>query len=238
MCVFVAACTIAIRYGAVRRQGFIDEKEGQELQVLDYPTQQFRLLPLLASAFAFHFMGRRLASSIRETEASLKTMSGPELAARMARTHAATSGLKSLCTRIAADGIEDCRKCCGGHGYLLASGLPEIMCDFLQQCTVEGDNWVICQQTTGHLLKVAMDLMEGRPASPECQYLCRAKDLELGFGGGKNHREHGTLLRLYAIRSLRLLETLGHKLAALTGEGKSKAEASRAISVDSVAVSR
>jgi hypothetical protein len=35
-----------------------------------------------------------------------------------------------------AEGIEDCRKCCGGHGYLAASGLPELLGDYLQNCTV------------------------------------------------------------------------------------------------------
>lgn len=33
--------------------------------------------------------------------------------------HASSAGLKALCTFIAAEGLEDCRKCCGGHGVLL-----------------------------------------------------------------------------------------------------------------------
>lgn len=45
---------------------------------------------------------------------------------------------QAVCTRISADGIEDCRKACGGHGYLSSSGLPELSGNFLQQCTVEG----------------------------------------------------------------------------------------------------
>lgn len=48
------------------------------------------------------------------------------------------SAIQAVCTRIAADGIEDCRKACGGHGYLSSSGLPEMLGNFLQQCTVEG----------------------------------------------------------------------------------------------------
>jgi acyl-CoA oxidase len=39
-------------------------------------------------------------------------------------------------TTTTAEGIEDCRKCCGGHGYLAASGLPELLGDYLQNCTV------------------------------------------------------------------------------------------------------
>eukprot|EP00953_Heterococcus_sp_UTEX-ZZ885_P015784 8894-Heterococcus_DN1.PRE.4 len=54
---------------------------------------------------------------------------------------------------VSPEGIEDCRKCCGGHGYLAASGLPELLGDYLQNCTVEGENHMLTQQTVRHLLK-------------------------------------------------------------------------------------
>jgi len=31
--------------------------------------------------------------------------------------HATSSGLKSLVTTLTSEGIESCRKACGGHGY-------------------------------------------------------------------------------------------------------------------------
>lgn len=60
----------------------------------------------------------------------------------MGRAHASLAGLKSVCTMIAADGIEDCRKCCGGHGYLACSGLPELSGNFLQQVSVCVCEWM------------------------------------------------------------------------------------------------
>lgn len=60
--------------------------------------------------------------------------------------HAASSCLKSLCTEVTAAGIEDCRKACGGHGYLQSSGLPEHLGNYLQMCTVEGENHMLTQQ--------------------------------------------------------------------------------------------
>jgi acyl-CoA oxidase len=36
---------------------------------------------------------------------------------------ALSAGLKALCTIIASEGMEECRKCCGGNGYLLSSGI-------------------------------------------------------------------------------------------------------------------
>lgn len=44
------------------------------------------------------------------------------------------------------DGIEECRKLCGGHGYLCASGLPELYAVYVPACTYEGDNTILLLQ--------------------------------------------------------------------------------------------
>jgi acyl-CoA oxidase len=62
--------------------------------------------------------------------------------------------LKSFCTTYTADGIEDCRKACGGHGFLVCSGLVELSNTYLQSCTVEGDNQMLPQQVIKVLLKL------------------------------------------------------------------------------------
>ncbi|KAL7986226.1 hypothetical protein Chor_011392, partial [Crotalus horridus] len=49
------ACTIAIRYSVVRRQSELKPGE-PEAKVLDYQTQQQKLFPQLATAYAFHFV--------------------------------------------------------------------------------------------------------------------------------------------------------------------------------------
>jgi acyl-CoA oxidase len=53
------ACTITIRYSAVRQQGYDanNPKSKEELSVLDYQTQQYRLFPLLAAAYAMVLTG-------------------------------------------------------------------------------------------------------------------------------------------------------------------------------------
>ncbi len=66
--------------------------------------------------------------------------------------HAASSSLKSMCTGFVAAGIEDCRKACGGHGFLQSSGLPEFLGSYLQACTVEGENHMLTQQVTAQRL--------------------------------------------------------------------------------------
>lgn len=140
------ATTIATRYSAVRRQGGQAGGHGLERAVLDYQTQQARLLPLLAGAYACHFAAaalRRRYEAFRETsELSLL----PDL-------HATSAALKSHCTSVAAAGVETCRLLCGGHGYSMASGLPGLYAEFAPSQTYEGDNAVMLLQTARWMVK-------------------------------------------------------------------------------------
>ena len=113
------ATTIAIRYSAVRRQGNADG-DGAETKVLDYRMQQYRLLPLMAAAYGLQFTGRYMLQVFEEMQ---KGMASGDMSA-LPEVHATSSGLKSLTTRIAADGIEECRKACGG--YALHPQFPDL----------------------------------------------------------------------------------------------------------------
>jgi len=139
------ASTIAIRYSAIRRQFRSDPLNKKELKILDYPTQQHRILIPLASAFAAHFTGIWL---MKLTNESMEGKKGT-----LAEVHNASSGLKCLITMIASSGIEECRKACGGIGYSKLSGLCDLMTIYLQFNTVEGENYVLSQQLSKYLLK-------------------------------------------------------------------------------------
>merc|ERR1712176_1745063 len=75
--------------------------------------------------------------------------------------HASSSALKSFTTMITADGIEEMRKACGGHGFLACSGLPELFTTYLQSPTVEGDNHMLPQQVIRVLLKLVRAVQTG-----------------------------------------------------------------------------
>jgi acyl-CoA oxidase len=59
------ASTISLRYSAVRQQGFLkgDSANQDEQFIIDYQLQQYRLFPILASAFAYWFVGRTFLST-------------------------------------------------------------------------------------------------------------------------------------------------------------------------------
>jgi acyl-CoA oxidase len=83
--------------------------------------------------------------------------------------HSASSGLKSLCTMYAADGIEVCRRAMGGHGFHSGSGLIGINNDYLSKPTVEGDNWMITQQVASYLIKKMESIVKNPNAKPKDQ---------------------------------------------------------------------
>jgi acyl-CoA oxidase len=53
----------------------------------------------------------------------------------MAETHSVLCLGKALFSEIAYDGIEICRKACGGHGFSHYSGLPGILMDYASNLT-------------------------------------------------------------------------------------------------------
>ncbi|KAG5524099.1 hypothetical protein RHGRI_030927 [Rhododendron griersonianum] len=149
-CALSRAVCIATRYSAVRRQ-FGSQNGGPETQVIDYKTQQSRLFPLLASAYAFRFIGEWLKWLYADVTQRLQANDFSTLP----EAHACTAGLKSLTTTATADGIEECRKLCGGHGYLCSSGLPELFAVYVPACTYEGDNTVLLLQVRDMSCKVS-----------------------------------------------------------------------------------
>lgn len=158
--ILARAVTIAVRYTSIRRQfrSRDDPDEGKdEMIVLDYPTVQIRILPLLATTFALHYTGEMMYNLYARTRQSIEKGDFSEIA----ELHAASSGLKSLCTTLAADGIETCRRAMGGHGFGGGSGLIGINADYLSKPTVEGDNWMITQQVAQHLIKKMDECLKG-----------------------------------------------------------------------------
>ncbi|OCL14495.1 acyl-CoA oxidase [Glonium stellatum] len=176
--VLARGVTIAIRYCAIRRQfqdRDVQEWERGENQVLNYTMVQIRLLPLLAATFALHFTGRSMMQLYQMNQKKMnrrgsqagptqrgagpeETHSGSEL---LADLHATSCGLKSLASSVAAEGLEMCRRACGGHGYSSFSGIGPWYSDYLPTTTWEGDNYMLTQQVARYLLKSARSVLKG-----------------------------------------------------------------------------
>ena len=177
--VLARGVTIATRYAAIRRQ-FQDrdakEQDVGETQVLNYTMVQIRILPLLAATFALHFTGRGMMALYEENQRKTfadagklaTTERGPSAEELFPSTdlladlHATSCGLKALASTIAAEGLEVCRRACGGHGYSSFSGIGSWYSDYLPTVTWEGDNFLLCQQVARYLLKSARAVLQNK----------------------------------------------------------------------------
>lgn len=145
----VKAITIATRYSASRKQ-FGPEDSNAEFPVIEYQSQQYRLLPHLASIFAIqifsNFIGKVYGQLI------IKTMMGEDSTDTGLEMHALSSVAKPICAWTVRDIIQECREACGGHGYLKYAGIGELRDQNDANCTYEGENNILIQQSSNFLL--------------------------------------------------------------------------------------
>ncbi|XP_027378327.1 peroxisomal acyl-coenzyme A oxidase 2 isoform X1 [Bos indicus] len=142
------ACTIAVRYAVIRRQSRLRPSD-PEAKVLDYQTQQQKLFPPLAMAYAFHFVANNLLEFFHHSYSFI--LDGDF--ALLPELHALSAGLKAMLSDFCTQGVEQCRRACGGHGYSKLSGLPSLLTRVTASCTYEGENTVLYLQTARFLIK-------------------------------------------------------------------------------------
>eukprot|EP00127_Corallochytrium_limacisporum_P000176 Clim_evm37s6 gene=Clim_evmTU37s6 len=213
--------TIAVRYSAVRRQGYIGESQ-IELQVIDYKTQQWRVFPQLASAYALKFTGDYMMEQFHTMYNQM--MQGN--VSMLPETHASSAGLKSITTRMAGDGLEQLRRACGGAGYLRSSGIADLVGDYAGNITAEGEAYLLPQQTTRFLIKLAQGLAAGKVKKvPEsAAYLAAYKP---GNKANENSdvRSIQFLRGAYGHRAARLVADLSRRMQKSVQSGKTFEEA-------------
>lgn len=139
------AATIAIRYSLLRQQFGPPRKP--EVSILDYQSQQHKLMPMLASTYAFHFATANLVEKYSE----MKKTHDEQL---VGDVHALSAGLKSYVTSYTAKSLSVCREACGGHGYAAVNRFGSLRNDHDIFQTFEGDNTVLLQQVTNKLFFV------------------------------------------------------------------------------------
>ncbi|XP_034020500.1 peroxisomal acyl-coenzyme A oxidase 3 isoform X2 [Thalassophryne amazonica] len=145
------ALTVAIRFSATRQQ--FGPKDSEEIPVLEYQLQQWRLIPFLAAAYAFEHFTKSTYMDFIEFQMGQMMRDKSERQAELGREiHAIGCSSKPVSSWTAQRAIQECREACGGHGYLAMSRLGSIRDDNDPNCTYEGDNNVLLQQTSNYLL--------------------------------------------------------------------------------------
>eukprot|EP01129_Flabellula_baltica_P013645 TRINITY_DN6379_c0_g1_i1.p1 TRINITY_DN6379_c0_g1~~TRINITY_DN6379_c0_g1_i1.p1 ORF type:complete len:687 (+),score=125.36 TRINITY_DN6379_c0_g1_i1:17-2077(+) len=210
------ALTIAIRYSAQRKQ-FGDDGNGEEIPVLNYISQQYRLFPYLGLVFGIKFTGSKIFNLLEKLESSDLSI--------LPQLHAESAGLKSLSTALCAEAIQYARKACGGHGYSDYSGLPFLDTTFTHMETAEGENWIMTQQTARYLLKAFQKSMKGEQLRGHLSFLndlssildgkCTARTVDDFFS-------HDLLRDLYVYRISYELNNVAMQMQEMTLQGMSQ----------------
>jgi len=175
------ACTIAIRYAAIRRQ-FGGGNGKPETKLLDYVIHQRRLMPLLAQALAMHFTGVEVGGMYEDLMNRLGGLKPgdkdtKEVLDSLKELHGTSAGLKAFCTWNALDTIDQCRQALGGHGYSAYAGLAGLYSDFAVQCSWEGDNTILTLQAGRYLISCYRDMQKGGVQPGGVGYLNNLKKL-------------------------------------------------------------
>lgn len=178
--------TIALRYAVGRRQfrAALAKESDPETQLLDYPLHQRRLIPLLALTYAFSNGANVLAETSSSTMDTLDLAVAADDKAlleegveKMKSLFVASGSLKSTCTWLTLNTIDQCRQACGGHGYSSYAGFGKAFNDFAVQCTWEGDNNILGMSVGKQLLKKFAAVKKGEEATGILSFMADYKRL-------------------------------------------------------------
>ncbi|KAL3524737.1 hypothetical protein ACH5RR_013109 [Cinchona calisaya] len=205
------AATIAIRYSLLRQQ-FGPPKQ-PEISILDYQSHQHKLMPMLASTYAFHFATLHLVDKYCE----MKKSHDEEL---VGDVHALSAGLKAYVTSYTAKSLSICRESCGGHGYAAVNRFGSLRNDHDIFQTFEGDNTVLLQQVAIDLLKQYKQKFRGGSLAVTWSYLKESMNTYLSQPNpvtsrweGEDHlRDPNFQLDAFRYRTSRLLQSVASRL--------------------------
>ena len=74
--------------------------------------------------------------------------------AYISEIHSISAAVKSRFTTNAFNAASECRTILGGHGYSAFSRIPSLVDDLDVNQTWEGDNQILLQQTSKHLMRI------------------------------------------------------------------------------------
>ncbi|KAK8648115.1 hypothetical protein V6N13_128877 [Hibiscus sabdariffa] len=146
------ALAIAIRYALTRRAFSLKPNE-PEVLLLDYPSHQRRLIPLVARIYAMSFAANYLKMLyVKRTPRSNKTI------------HVVSSSFKATFTWNNMQILQECREACGGQGLKTENRVGHLKGEYDVQSTFEGDNNILMQRVSKALFGEYMEAQKRNKA--------------------------------------------------------------------------
>ncbi|KAG0366530.1 hypothetical protein BC939DRAFT_444782 [Gamsiella multidivaricata] len=157
------ALTVAVRYGAVRRQGNHDE------QILDYQTHYTSLMPGVAFLYTLNVVDKVLMDKWEEVAAYAQT-DAVAFMREIPDQHGISAGFKAALSWYVTEILESCRRACGGHAYSSYNAIAGLIGDYGVVTTGAGDNVVMMQQLARYLITALKWAQEGQEVVGSVSY--------------------------------------------------------------------
>ena len=156
--------TIGTRYSILRTQ--FKDSNRKEIPVLDYQTQQEKIIPRIAESVAAFITARKIG----ELSIFVFEQAQQGKFERLNEAHLLTSATKAILSSDMLRGAEIVRRSCGGHGFHLYNGIIPNQLEANTFYTAEGEFTVLMLQVGRFLLKSLSNLQKGKPLAESVQY--------------------------------------------------------------------
>ncbi|KAK0102676.1 hypothetical protein ONS95_006278 [Cadophora gregata] len=190
-----------------------------ETAIIRYTHQQQRLVTLISMSYVTIFAW----ASLNGVYSGLQALQAAGNHTTLPYTHMLLCGLKAWASQTAADGAEEARRLCGGHGYLIISGLPDIVNSVRATPTFEGENYVMWGQVAHYMMKgldaetLPPDLVYLETYSADSKSSCKPV--------GTDFRDSHVLLDIFRRRAAKcIIEAHDLVVSAQKGHGLSREE--------------
>lgn len=145
---YATSVTIATRYSLIREQFTDYEDPTRERQLLDYQIQRYKIFKNLARFYGHIFAKKPVCDHYFECEERL--FKGDD--SLLQEIHALSSLYKVYVSQTTVEGLEECRRSCGGHGYMMLSGMPSLYSNHVPTMTYDGDNNILALQAARYFV--------------------------------------------------------------------------------------
>ncbi|KAJ7546644.1 hypothetical protein O6H91_08G048700 [Diphasiastrum complanatum] len=204
----------AIRYALTRRAFSLSPNE-PEVLLLDYPSHQRRLLPLLAKTYVMSCAANDLKKIyVKRTPSDSKII------------HVLSSSYKAMFTWHNIRTLQECREACGGQGLKTDNKIGQLKAEFDVQLTFEGDNNVLMQQVSKALIaEYLTSKKKGKPLKGLGLEHINGPPPVLSSDAGFSLRDKNFQIALFHLRERDLLQRLAQRVTQLTSKGSSTTDA-------------
>ena len=162
------ALLIGTRYSIYRKQFKTLENGKIERKIIDYQAQQSSLISILAFSISVLFLKRTMYSQFDEMMNQIQTKNDFKM---LKELHWLLSWIKAFVTEDTLGYLKTIRELCGAQGFIQTSNLPFLVDIASPYVTLEGDNYVMYQQTSRIIIKAVADVIRGKEAKGNLEYL-------------------------------------------------------------------